>query len=34
MKALESWLIQFRKIWEIRFAQLDKLLLITKKQKK
>lgn len=35
MKEVDKWLELFRKIWESRFTQLDKLLLSTiKKQKK
>jgi DNA-binding transcriptional ArsR family regulator len=34
MKEIDKWLSQFRKIWEIRFNQLDKVLLTIKKQKK
>ncbi len=34
MKEIDKWLDQFRKIWEIRFNQLDKLLSTMKKQKK
>lgn len=33
MKELDKWLEQFRKIWEIRFSQLDDLLSTIKKQK-
>jgi DNA-binding transcriptional ArsR family regulator len=32
MKELDEWLEQFRKIWEIRFSQLDDLLSTIKKQ--
>ncbi len=34
MKEIEKWLNPFRKIWEARFDQLDKILSIMKKQKK
>jgi DNA-binding transcriptional ArsR family regulator len=34
MKQIDKWLDQFRKIWEKRFDQLDKLLSTIKKQKK
>jgi DNA-binding transcriptional ArsR family regulator len=34
MKEIDKWLNQFRKIWEARFTQLDKVLLTMKKQKK
>ena len=34
MKEIDKWLDQFRKIWETRFNQLDKVLLTMKKQKK
>jgi DNA-binding transcriptional ArsR family regulator len=34
MKEIDKWLSQYRKIWETRFNQLDKLLSTTKKQKK
>ena len=34
MKEIDKWLHQFRKIWENRFDQLDKVLLTIKKQKK
>lgn len=33
MKEIDSWLDQFRKIWETRFEQLDDLLSTIKKQK-
>src|ERR1043165_10018752 len=33
MKELDKWLEQFRKIWEIRFNQLNDLLSTIKKQK-
>jgi DNA-binding transcriptional ArsR family regulator len=34
MKEIDKWLEQFRKIWEDRFNQLDKVLSTMKKQKK
>ena len=34
MKEIDKWLEQFRKIWEKRFEQLDKLLSTIKKRKK
>jgi len=34
MKEVDKWLEQFRKIWEARFNQLDKVLSNLKKQKK
>jgi len=34
MKEIDKWLNQFRKIWETRFNQLDKVLSTLKKQKK
>ena len=34
MKEIDKWLDQFRKIWEIRFNQLDIVLSTIKKQKK
>ena len=34
MKEIDKWLEQFRKIWESRFNQLDKVLATLKKQKK
>lgn len=34
MKEIDKWLEQFRKIWENRFDNLDKLLSTIKKQKK
>ena len=34
MKAIDQWLEPYRKIWEARFEQLDKLLVNMKKQKK
>ena len=34
MKEIDKWLNQFRKIWEARFDQLDKVLSSMKKQKK
>jgi DNA-binding transcriptional ArsR family regulator len=33
MKEIDKWLNQFRKIWETKFNQLDKVLLTMKKQK-
>lgn len=34
MKEIDKWLNQFRKIWETRFNQLDKVLSTIKKTKK
>ena len=34
MQELDNWLAQFRKIWETRFNQLDKVLSTIKKTKK
>lgn len=34
MKEIDKWLDQFRKIWETRFDQLDKVLSTMKKLKK
>ena len=34
LKEIDKWLIQFRKIWETNFNQLDKVLSAMKKQKK
>jgi DNA-binding transcriptional ArsR family regulator len=34
MKEIDKWLEQFRKLWETRFNQLDKVLSTIKKQKK
>jgi DNA-binding transcriptional ArsR family regulator len=34
MKRIDKWLNEFRKIWETRFNQLDKILSKIKKQKK
>ena len=34
MKEIDKWLEQFRKIWETRFSQLDKLLVTLKDKKK
>jgi DNA-binding transcriptional ArsR family regulator len=34
MKEIDKWLNQFRKIWETKFDQLDKVLSTLKKQKK
>jgi DNA-binding transcriptional ArsR family regulator len=33
LKEIDKWLEQFRKIWETRFNQLDKVLATIKKQK-
>ena len=33
-KEMDKWIEQFRKIWENRFNQLDKVLLTIKKNKK
>jgi DNA-binding transcriptional ArsR family regulator len=33
MKEIDNWLDQFRKLWETRFNQLDKILSTTKKQR-
>ena len=33
MKEIDKWLNKFRKIWEARFNQLDKVLATIKKQK-
>jgi DNA-binding transcriptional ArsR family regulator len=33
MKEIDSWLAQYRTIWESRFNQLDNLLLTIKKKK-
>jgi len=33
MKEIDKWIEQFRKIWEARFNQLDKVLSTLKKQK-
>ncbi len=33
MKEIDKWLEQYRKIWETRFNQLDKLLATAKKNK-
>jgi len=33
MKEIDKWLEQFRKIWESRFQQLDRLLSIMTKKK-
>jgi DNA-binding transcriptional ArsR family regulator len=33
MKEIDKWLEQYRKIWESRFNQLDKVLSTIKKQK-
>ena len=34
MKEIDKWLNQFRRLWETRFNQLDKVLSTIKKQKK
>ncbi len=34
MKEIDQWLAQFRKIWENRFSELDKVLLNMKNEKK
>ncbi len=34
MKEIDQWLIQFRKIWENRFNQLDEVLFTIKNDKK
>ncbi|MBX3254884.1 MAG: winged helix-turn-helix transcriptional regulator [Chitinophagaceae bacterium] len=34
MKEIDRWLNQFRKIWEVRFNQLDKVLSTIKNNKK
>jgi DNA-binding transcriptional ArsR family regulator len=34
LKEVDKWLNQFRKLWETRFNQLDKVLSTMKKQKK
>jgi DNA-binding transcriptional ArsR family regulator len=34
MKEIDKWLNQYRKIWETRFNQLDKVLSTIKKHKK
>jgi DNA-binding transcriptional ArsR family regulator len=34
MKEIDKWLNQFRKIWETRFNQLDKVISTIKKQEK
>ena len=34
MKEIDKWLSQYRKLWETRFNQLDKVLSTMKKQKK
>ena len=34
MKEIDKWLSQYRKLWETRFNQLDKVLSTIKKQKK
>ena len=34
MKQIDKWLEQFRKIWESRFSELDKVLLTVKKNRR
>lgn len=34
LKEMDRWIEQFRKIWETKFNQLDKVLLTMKKSKK
>ena len=34
MKEIDKWIVQFKKIWEDRFNQLDNVLLTLKKKKK
>ena len=34
MKEIDKWINQFRKIWETKFNQLDKVLSTIKKEKK
>ncbi|NBA86662.1 metalloregulator ArsR/SmtB family transcription factor [Emticicia sp. CRIBPO] len=34
MKEIDAWIEQFRKIWESRFSELDKVLLTLKNNKK
>ena len=34
MKEIDKWIEQFRRIWETKFNQLDKVLSTLKKQKK
>ena len=34
MKEIDKWLNEFRKIWETRFNQLEKIISTIKKQKK
>jgi DNA-binding transcriptional ArsR family regulator len=34
MKEIDKWLLQFRKIWEHRFNELDNVLLTIKNKKK
>jgi DNA-binding transcriptional ArsR family regulator len=34
MKEIDKWLEQFKKIWEGRFSELDKILLTMKNKKK
>lgn len=34
MKEIDQWLEQYRKIWEVKFSQLDEVLSTLKKDKK
>lgn len=34
MKEIDNWLVQFRRLWEVRFNQLDNVLSTIKKRKK
>jgi DNA-binding transcriptional ArsR family regulator len=34
MKEIDNWLVQFRRLWEVRFNQLDNVLSTIKKKKK
>lgn len=34
MKEIDTWLAQFRRLWEIQFNQLDNVLATIKKQRK
>ena len=34
MKEIDKWMEQFKKVWETKFNQLDKVLATIKKQKK
>ncbi|HRI78325.1 MAG TPA: metalloregulator ArsR/SmtB family transcription factor [Cyclobacteriaceae bacterium] len=34
MKEIDKWLNQFRKLWQVRFNQLDEVLLINKSKRK